>query len=335
MITRPRLSRRRASRSRPVRPLLFLLVGLLLGPLAAVPGPDAPPLQDSLWAPMWGADGHRMAARAAVRGLPREVPAFFRDAGEQLAWLGPEPDRWRVRGLTAMDEAWSYDHYIDLENIPAGSDAPDAPHRFAFLRALWEEGVDRPERDVGLLPWRIVELHQRLTSSWTRWANARSPRERAFLEARILDDAGILGHYVTDASQPHHTTIHFDGWNAGRGASAPNPEGFTTERGFHGRFETAFVSAHVLEGSVTSSVPDRARDLGDASEVRDAVWRFLRESHGEVETLYRLERRFGFDPGRVPAPEARAFAEARLAAGAAMLRDLWWTAYLRGGEGSG
>jgi hypothetical protein len=303
-------------------PLIILLSGLLLGPLAAVPDPV--PL------PVWGADGHRMATRAAVRGLPREVPAFFRDAGEDLAWLGPEPDRWRVRGLREMDEAWQYDHYIDLENVPAGSRAPYAPHRFAFLRELWEEGVDRPERDVGLLPWRIVELQQRLTSLWTRWARARSPLERARIETRILDDAGILGHYVTDASQPHHTTIHFDGWNAGRGASAPNPEGFTTERGFHGRFESAFVSAHVREGSVASAVPDRARDLGDAEAVRDAVWAFLRESHDEVETLYRLEQRHGFEPGRPPAPEARAFAEERLAAGAAMLRDLWWTAYLQG-----
>jgi hypothetical protein len=257
-------------RSGPLLLVLLALLGAVPGPGAvsdpdAVPGPDAASRPAPEPRAVWGADGHRMAARAAVRGLPGEVPSFFRSAGEQMAWLGPEPDRWRVRGLTAMDEAGSYDHYIDLENIPSGSRALDATHRFAFLRALWEEGVDRPERDVGLLPWRIVELHQRLTSSWGRWAEARSPRERAFLEARILDDAGILGHYVTDASQPHHTTIHFDGWNAGRGASAPNPEGFTTRRGFHGRFETAFVSAHVREGSVVAAVPDRARDLGDAS----------------------------------------------------------------------
>jgi hypothetical protein len=52
-----------------------------------------------------------------------------------------------------------------------------------------------------------------------------------------------------------------------------------------------------------------------------------------VETLYSLEQRHGFDPAPPPAVEARAFAEARLAAGAAMLRDLWWTAYRRGTEG--
>ncbi|HSM07308.1 MAG TPA: hypothetical protein VK858_21955 [Longimicrobiales bacterium] len=325
-MTTPRSSR---STGAPGRRLAGPLLVLLLGLPAAVSRPH----HDPAALPVWGADGHRMAARAAIRGLPSEAPAFFRDAGERLAWLNPEPDRWRVRELREMDQAWTYDHYIDLENIPAGSRATDAPHRYAFLRSLWEAGVDRPERDVGLLPWRILELQQRLTSLWGRWAAARSGEERAFLEARILDDAGILGHYVTDASQPHHTTIHFDGWNAARGADAPNPEGFTEERGFHGRFETAFVSAHVGELSVVRRVPPAARDLGDTAGVREAVWAYLRDTHAQVETLYRLEQRHGFDPGTDPAPEARTFAEARLAAGATMLRDLWWTAYRRGTEG--
>lgn len=280
--------------------------------------------------PVWGADGHRMAARAASRALPREVPRFFREAGEQLAWLGPEPDRWKRREFREMDQAWRYDHYIDLENIPPDSRAWEAPHRYAFVRSLIRDGVDRPERDVGFLPFAILELQQRLTVLWTRWHEAGSRRDREFLEARILDDAGVLGHYVTDASQPHHTTVHFDGWNAASGAAEPNPEAFTEERGFHGRFESAFVSAHVREGSVGAAVPRRARDLGSVAEVREAVWDFIEGSHANVEALYRLEKRVGFDPGRAPDPEARDFTEARLAAGAEMLRDLWWTAYRQG-----
>jgi hypothetical protein len=290
----------------------------------------ATPVNPAGPSPVWGADGHRMAARAAVDGLPREVPRFFRQAREQLAWLGPEPDRWKRREYREMDQAWRYDHYVDLENVPTGSRAWDAPHRYAFVRTLIRDGVERPERDVGFLPFAILEQQQRLTSLWTRWHEAGSRDEREFLEARIVEDAGILGHYVTDASQPHHTTIHFDGWNASSGASAPNPEGFTEERGFHGRFESAFVSAHVREGSVGDAVPREASDLGDVGEVRQAVWDFIEESHAQVEPLYRLEKRVGFDPGRPPDPRARDFTEARIAAGAAMLRDLWWTAYVQG-----
>lgn len=229
-----------------------------------------------------------------------------------------------------MDQAWRYDHYIDLENIPAGSRALDAPHRYAFIRTLIRDGVSRPERDVGFLPFAILELQQRLTSLWTRWHEVDSRRERAFIEARILEDAGVLSHYVTDASQPHHTTVHFDGWNASSGAAVPNPEGFTEDRGFHGRFESAFVSAHVREGTVRDAVPSRPTDLDEGNGTREAVWRYIEETHAEVETLYRLEKLHGFDPSRPPSDEALDFTEARIAAGAAMLRDLWWTAFVQG-----
>jgi hypothetical protein len=138
---------------------------------------------------------------------------------------------------------------------------------------------------------------------------------------------------VTDGSQPQHTTIHYNGWNAYRGASVPNPEGFTEDRRVHGRFEAAFVSAHVGALSVLERVPPRARDLGDVDAVRREVWDYLRTGNGQVETLYRLEKRHGFDPSVPPAPQALDFAEARLAAGATMLRDLWWTAYLQGRDG--
>ena len=62
----------------------------------------------------WGSDGHRMATRAAMGILPDELPFFFREAGEQLEYLSPEPDRWYSRELHAMDEAWRFDHNIDL-----------------------------------------------------------------------------------------------------------------------------------------------------------------------------------------------------------------------------
>ena len=53
----------------------------------------------------WGADGHKMATRAAHGTLPTAMPAFFREAGAQLEYLSPEPDRWQNGGPTEMDEA--------------------------------------------------------------------------------------------------------------------------------------------------------------------------------------------------------------------------------------
>jgi len=271
----------------------------------------------------WGFVGHEMAARAAHATLPSDVPAFFRAAGDQLVYLDPEPDRWRNRSLAEMDQAWSYDHYIDLENIPDG--ALDAPDRFVFLKALYDAELDKPERDAGFLPFRIVELYQRLVTEWRMWRSETDRERRGWIEARIINDAGILGHYVTDGSQPHHTTIHFNGWSRG----TPNPEGYTEDRTFHSRFERFFVEAHVTQADVSRRVPRRPGSVSGSA--RAAVLDYLRTSHAGVETLYRLDRDIGFDPDGPLRPEVRDFAADRLAAGASMLAVLWRSAWIESG----
>ncbi|MEM7414469.1 MAG: hypothetical protein AAF389_03170 [Gemmatimonadota bacterium] len=271
------------------------------------------------WAP-WGGDGHEMAARAAVDVLPTEMPAFFLEAGDQLVWLDPEPDRWRDRDRREMDAAGSFDHYIDFENLPAG--ALDAPDRFSYLAELFAAGLSEPARDGGFLPYRIVELYQRLASLWERWQRTEpGSDERGWIEQRILNDAGILGHYVTDGSQPHHTTIHFNGWASG----APNPEGYTEDRGFHARFETAFVSSHLEYLDVRG---ETAAPSARPADVRYAVLDYLWTTHEHVDRLYALDRDVGFDPFAPAAPDAEAFAAERLGAGASMLAKLWWWAWL-------
>ena len=292
--------------------VLLLAGAAALLPRAAGLAAPPPPIP-------WGALGHEMATRAAVSNLPRTMPAFFRNAGPQLEFLSPEPDRWRTSEFREMDEAWKYDHYIDLENLPPG--ALDAPDRFEFIKALLEAGLQRPQQDVGFLPFRIMEVYQRLVTGFARWRVTPDGAERRWTQERILFDAGILSHYVVDAAQPHHTTIHFNGW----AQDAPNPRGFTTDRGFHSRFESAFVSAHIQHGDVEGRMARAPRDLGE--DVRAAVWEYIRQSNGTVERLYELEKAHGFTPDAPAHPEAREFAVQRLAEGAEMLRAMWWSAW--------
>lgn len=267
---------------------------------------------------VWGEAGHVMIGRAAAEGLPAGMPGFFRGAADQLAYLNPEPDRWRDRESPVMDEAFKYDHYIDLENVPAR--AMDAPDRFAFLEALYQAGVEEPALSVGFLPYRILELQARLTRGFARWRQAGSAEERAWIEQRVINDAGILGHYVADASQPHHTTIHFNGW----ADDAPNPDGYTTARDFHYRFESRFVDAHIQPGELAAAVPDGTARIDD---VRAFVMGYIRDSHAHVTTLYDLEKRHGFQD-HDPAPAAERFTLDRLATGATALRALWYAAWI-------
>jgi hypothetical protein len=247
------------------------------------------------------------------------MPAFFRGAGAQLEYLGPEPDRWRSRNLKEMDDAWEFDHYIDLENVPEG--ALDASDRYTFIAALYAEGIERPQQFVGFLPWRILELYQRLLTEFAIWRDMEGDPDRSFVEARILNDAGVLGHYVADAAQPHHTTIHFNGWAEG----APNPREFTTSRDFHARFESAFVRAHVTFPDVAALMAPGPMEIADA---REAIWVHVRASNATVERQYELELEHGFDPDGPADLEVTDFVVQRLTAGAEMLRALWWSAWI-------
>lgn len=332
--------------SRPSTSLPAALAIAALLPLAPLlhgaPDPDTPPNPVASSHPMsalgeasalseattlaeaWGAVGHGYAATAALETLPEGMPDFFLEAGDQLVWLNPEPDRWRDSDYPEMNEGFRYDHYIDLENIPDPSILDEAGDRWQFYAALLEAGVENPQRDVGFLPFAVVELQQRLVNGFVRWRTTEDPVERRWIQERIINDAGIMGHFITDGSQPHHTTIHFNGWDEDQ---VENPGGFTTDRGFHSRFETRFVTAHVEQAHVTPRTVERTpRDL--SHDVRGEVIAFVREVNGHVHELYRIDRDHGFEPDEPADPVSLEFAAERIADGAAMLRDLWWSAWV-------
>lgn len=294
----------RISRRRSIPVAVVLVLGALLG---------APRLLEA-----WGAHGHAISGRAAGTNLPAAMPRFFRDASAQLGYLNPEPDRWRDRDMKEMDEAFKYDHYLDMERVPAG--ALDATDRYEFLAALQRSGIEHPARDVGLLPFRILELYQRLVVDFRNWRAATDPRQRAWIEQRVINDAGILGHYVTDGSNPHHTTVHHNGWAKG----FPNPNGYTTDATFHRRFESDFVEARVTLADLTPRMNPNPHRI-DAP--RAAVLQYLRDSNALLGQLYDLEKQSSFGAQNTD-PAHKRFAVDRLAAGANMLRDLWWTAWL-------
>lgn len=285
--------------------LLIAAAGLLLASPYGVKG--------------WGDHGHRLSGRAAALRLPAEMPAFFRRSVEQLSYLNPEPDRWRDRAEFDLDRAIggaAPDHYIDLEFVPPG--ALKAANRYDFIAELVKAG--RKPAEAGFVPYRIVEVFQRLRIEFRLWRAEKDRTRKRYIEQRIINDAGILGHYVADAANPHHTTMHHNGW------VGDNPKGYTTysrERGFHARFEEEFVRARIRLEDVLPLVGSSARTI---EQPREGVIEYIERSHALVEQLYILDKREAFGESNTSA-EHKKFAAERLAAGAEMLRDLWWTAW--------
>jgi hypothetical protein len=273
----------------------------------------------------WGEAGHRITGEAAALELPPSAPAFLRNASRQLGYLNPEPDRWRNRAERtldpALDGATAPDHFIDMEMAPPNvlAAALRAPDRYGYLDTLAAAGVKGVA--MGLLPFRILELSQQLREDFRQWRVAPDST-KPWIEARIIDDAGILGHYVADGSNPAHTTIQYNGW------TGPNPNGYATDKRFHSRFESAYVGANIKLADVVSKMDTTARLLPD---LRAAIITYLHETNAQVEHLYKLDKAHPFDTNTTDV-EDKAFTVDRLAAGAKMLRDVWWTAWITSGQ---
>lgn len=264
----------------------------------------------------WGEAGHYMVAEAATLSLPNDMPPFFYEAFPQLIWLSYEPDRWRGAG-DSLEAVNPPDHYLDYEFV---SQLELPASRYDFIAAMESSGIVRKHGlqygDVGFLPWRVAELSERLTAQWRQWRNLRAS-DRTYAERAIVSTAGILGHFIGDAANPHHTTINHNGW------VLANPSRYPIDCGTHARFETVFVS-HAVETSdllpVVASPRLRETDFGEALD-------FVKASNALVEPMYRIDRDGGFDFIGRPSAIGKQFAVDRLAAGASRLRDVWWSAW--------
>ena len=277
----------------------------------------------------WGSDGHRMINRLAAASLPLDVPEFLRSAYAQdaMEYYGPEPDRWKSQAEAELSASGSPEHYIDLEwaDLIGG---PLPRRRYDFIRALAVAQKEHPDlplsaEKVGLQPWAADEWYERMKASMREYRGLKaSGKDTKPVEAEILFCAGILGHFVADASNPLHTSIQYNGW---QGA---NPSGYTTEHRIHSQMESEFVSANVNAAKdIAPLIPAQPTILSDFFE---DYMKYIRRSNTLVEQSYKLEKAGGFKgAGSV---ESRAFIDSRLAAGAAELRDAIYTAWLRSAD---
>lgn len=271
----------------------------------------------AILAPAWTDKGHRMLPELALKLLPPDVPVL-RAYAAQVADAGPEPDRWRA-GFPPIKDAQEPDHYINLERAAFLTEFPAVRHK--FIEAIYAEAVRsgnaalRPET-VGYQPYIVAEIFERLRLGFGEHARLRFlGQPTATVEQRIAFYAGWLSHYITDGAQPLHATIHYDGW------TGENPDGFTTERGIHYKFEGLFVEENISADDV-SSVAAKTLSL---RELLPDYMAYLRHSSSLARSLYVLDKAGAFNGAGTK--EGRAFVLERLAAGRDMLAAVWTAAY--------
>jgi hypothetical protein len=300
------------------------------------------------WA--WGHTGHVGISQIAILDLPAELPAFLRTAqsAAQIAELGAEADESKTTGavtavtntgriqttLTVHDAERDPGHYIDLTDtgyvlggavslfaLPATREAFDTAQRGATSPA----GQD--QYSAGYLPYTIIDGFQQVRKDFGMWRvltvglnTATNDADRAYFRLQlqlrqqlIIRDIGYWSHFVADASQPMHVSVHFNGWG-----NYPNPNNYTTAP-IHAPFEGSFVRSFVSFNTVIGQVRPYT-DRGVTS-IEQRVPLYLAETLAQLVPVYATAQAAGNDNYQAAQPAEVALVTQQLAAGASELRD--------------
>ena len=280
----------------------------------------------------WGYMGHKTIGEVATKNFPAEIPAFLRgpEAALRIGVLSQEPDTSRNAG-----QPHDYDldpgHFLDVEDdltILGGPKLSAMPgSRRDYDTALRAKGFEQYKG--GFLFYNILDGYQQLVKDFAylrayqasvrnagKFKLSKADRKDlarllSLREMLTLRDLGYWAHFVEDASQPMHVSIHYDGWGDG-----PNPNGYTTQRGIHSKFESEFVNANITEADVTARL--RPYHPCEAT-LQVCLQDYIATVAPLVGQAYAFEKSGAL---QTATPESKDFVATRLADAASHLRDM-------------
>jgi len=277
----------------------------------------------------WEDVGHRWIGTLGIETLPTTLPAFLRtpEAARDIGEWAREPDRSRGAGR-AHDSDRDPGHFADIDDAGKMLGGPTLDHmpvtREEYEKQLQAAGTDSWK--AGYLYYNLVEGWQQLVKDFAYWRAdaygekaAKDPAHKAWLtqdrvrrETQLIFDLGSWSHFVGDGSQPLHVTYHYNGWG-----KFPNPKGFTNEH-IHGPFEGDFVN-HNLKFEAVRAAMRAPATCADACDIAARAGAYLANTHQYVEPVYQMWKDGELMDGN---PKGTAFVTARVADGAAELRDM-------------
>lgn len=292
----------------------------------------------------WGGTGHRMIGELAARNFPATLPSFLRtpQARMQIGLLSQEPDISRGAGQPHDGDS-DPGHFVDVADDGTILGGPTLatlpPTRRDYDTALRAAGTN--QYVAGFLPYNIMGGWQQLVKDFallrrdmaaqkyakkfrmTAQEQAAFARQRQVRELLTLRDLGVWAHYIGDASQPMHISVHYDGWGDG-----PNPNGYPTAKGLHAKFEADFVNANITDADVAARMHVyRPCDC----TIQQQTQKYLSASLAELIPMFDFAKAGAFDTAT---PESKAFTAERLAVAATMLRDMVADAWMESGKAS-
>jgi hypothetical protein len=266
--------------------------------------------------------GDAATPNSDVHDLERDPGHFIDldDSGYDIPAAGyPQVDALKLSNLLAPGQGRRDFDTLLRNNTPAG---------FA----------SQPTQYVGYLPYNIVDQWEQIRKDFaylrafkaaianpaTAAADRDYFKKELVIRRRLLvRDVGYWAHFVGDASQPMHVSIHFNGWG-----TYPNPQGYTTSP-IHAPFEGVFVKNNIKRDDVSAAMApykscEDVTGVSKCAGIEPRVRAYLQQTLNAVIPLYELTKSLGNGnpwTTKTPTPAQKAFVVARLAAGANELRD--------------
>lgn len=264
----------------------------------------------------WGFFAHQKINRIAVFSLPPEMIGFYKKHISYITEKAVNPDMRRY-----VNDAEAPRHYIDLDVY--GDSA------VYYLPRYWQDAVEMYGEDslqaYGVVPWHISAVKHWLT--------------QAFLNQdvdAILRLSADLGHYVGDANVPLHTTENYNGQ-------------LTGQYGIHGFWESRlpelfFEEYDLFVGKVDYEPNTQLRAweaVKGAHLALDSVLNFEKaltekfddsKKYAFEERGQTLVRVYSYNFSRAYHRRLNGMVERQLRKAIKMTADLWYTAWVDGGQ---
>jgi len=291
----------------------------------------------------WDAVGHRIVTRLALEGMLKhagdQAPAWLTDKERQkmIVDQAVTPDRWRGVKTPQLTHLNNPDHYLDIEQLYEFGltlrTVPPLRHEYVRVMSVAREKPDFPGKPAnprldparvqeypGFLPHATLEYHGRLVSAFRviRILEGLNEPARAhqleMAKQTAMYTMGVMAHYVGDAAQPLHTTIHHHGW------IGENPKGYTTDRGIHAYIDGGVIRLHKISAA---DVRPLCTFPAPGDDPWETVIAELERSFAQMEPLYQLHK-----DGEFEKETGKQFVAVRLADAADTLASLYARAWI-------
>ncbi|MDI9337604.1 MAG: zinc dependent phospholipase C family protein [Alphaproteobacteria bacterium] len=264
----------------------------------------------------WGFLVHRTINQLAIYELPSPLNDFFYQHKQYLVYNSVRPDLRRNKDKTEATK-----HFVDLEAFEHDHSQMPVDENDA-IKKYGEDSLKK----YGYVPYYIITMMEKLTQAF----------KQRHVDS-IIFFAADIGHYISDANVPLHTTLNYDGQ-------------LTNQKGIHALWESTIPEIELK--SMDFYGKDQAKFL-KTPEIQ--IWDAVRQAHAllpnflaeekQVSSRFTDDEKYNssFRNGKEYKKYSGKFAKAlyqslkptienQIKASVSLVSDIWFTAWVNAGK---